>query len=409
MSGKTDLLVGLDVGTSKVIAVVGDALPGGGVQVVGLGASPCEGLRKGVVVNMEATTQAIASAIKEAEVSAGCEIHTVFASVNGAHVKSFNSHGVVPVKSREVVQADVDRVLDAARAVALPMDRDILHALAQEFIVDGQDGIHEPVGMAGVRLESRVHIITTSIAAAQNVIKCCERARVHVGDLTLASLAAAEAVLTAEEKELGSALVDVGAGTTGVVAYENGSVKHSAVLSIGGIHVSNDIAAGLKTPFREAERLKRRYGSALAVAVAPDETIEVPTLGGRAPREIARGMLAEVIEPRLEEIFALAQRQLIRSGLDETLKSGIVLTGGSVLMDGVAPLAERVFGVPVRIGFPLECEGIDDTVSPATCAAAIGLLRYGAQPPDHPAAVVDEMHLIGRVRRRMMGWLRELM
>lgn len=409
MSGKTELLVGLDVGTSKVLAVVGEALPGGGVQVVGLGASPCEGLRKGVVVNMEATAQAIASAIREAEVSAGCEIHTVFASINGAHVKSFNSHGVVPVKSREVVQADVDRVLDAARAVALPMDRDILHALPQEFIVDGQDGVHEPIGMAGVRLEVRVHIVTTAIAAAQNVIKCCERARLHVGDLTLASLAAAEAVLTAEEKELGSAVIDVGAGTTGVIAYDNGSVKHSAVLSLGGIHVSNDIAACLKTPFREAERLKRRYGSALAVAVAPDETIEVPTLGGRAPREIARVMLAEVIEPRLEEIFAVAQRQLIRSGLDEKLKSGIVLTGGAVLMDGVVPLAERVFCLPVRVGTPLECEGLEAGLAPATCAAAIGLLRYGAQPPDHPATLVDDMRLIGRMRRKMMSWLRDLM
>jgi len=408
MSRKPQLLVGLDIGTAKVTAVVGEP-SGAGVAIAGFGTAPCEGLRKGVVVNMEATAHAISSAVKEAEVSAGCEIRSVCASVEGSHVKGFNSHGVVPVKTREVSVVDVDRVLDAARAVALPMDRDILHALPQEFIVDGQDGIREPLGMAGVRLEARVHVVTTSIAPAQNMVKCCERAGLHVADLILAPLGAAEAVLTDEEKELGTALIDVGAGTTGIVVFAQGAVKHTAVLGIGGNHVSGDIAAGLRTPLREAERIKRRFGSALAVAVPPDERIEVATIGGRAPREFARQLLAEIIEPRFEEIFALAQGQLIRAGVDECLGSGVVLTGGSMLMEGVVPLAERVFGVPIRIGCPLECEGLDDTMPGPACAAAIGLVRFGAKPPDHPPPLAEDLHLFRRVRRRMAGWIREFM
>lgn len=409
MVRRTELLVGLDVGTAKVCAVVGEPALGGGISVVGFGAAPCEGLRKGVVVNVEATVQAIASAIREAELTAGCEIHSVFASLNGSHVKSFNSHGVVPVKSREVARGDVERVMEGAQAVALPLDRDIVHAWPQEFVVDGQDSIREPVGMAGVRLEARVHVVTTSLAAAQNVISCCERTGLHVSDLILAPLAAARAVLTPEEKELGSAVIDIGAGTTGVVAFSDGSPKHSAVIPIGGNHISNDIAAGLRTPFREAEQLKRRSGCALALAVAPEETVEVQTIGGRSPREIPRQGLAEIIEPRVEEILSLAQGQLIRSGLDEVLASGIVLTGGSVLLDGIVPLAERVFQAPVRIGAPLDVEGIDELPPGPAYAAAIGLVHYGAEPPDYGAAGVEETDLFGRMRRRMTGWLRELM
>jgi cell division protein FtsA len=409
MARKPELLVGLDIGTAKVAAVVAEPAAGTGVSVVGAGAAPCEGLRKGVVVNIEATVQALASAIREAEVSAGCEIHSVFVSLNGAHAKAFNSHGAVPVKTREVARSDVERVLDAARAVALPMDRDIVHVLPQEFIIDGQDGIRAPLGMSGVRLEARVHVVTSAIAAAQNVLKCCQRTGLHVSDLILAPLAAAEAVLTPEEKELGAALIDIGAGTTGIVAFDQGAVKHTAVLSIGGNHVSSDIAAGLRTPFREAERLKRRHGCALALAVSADETIEVPALAGHDPRKLSRHILAEIIEPRIEEILALAQRQLIRSGLDEAFSSGIVLTGGTVLLEGVAALAERVFGQPVRIGAPIECEGLDETLPGPAYAGAIGLARYGAQPPDHPPAGLDDGRLLGRVKRRMVNWIKELM
>jgi cell division protein FtsA len=409
MAKKAELLVGLDIGTSKVAAVVAELVPNGPLSVVGYGAAPSEGLRRGVVVNMEATVQAIASAVKEAELRAGCEIHSVFASVGGGQIKGFNSHGVVAIKNGEVTPSDVERVLDAARAVALPMDQDILHVLPQEFLVDGQDGIKEPVGMSGVRLEARVHIISTPIASAQNVIKCCQRAGLHVVDLVFAPFAAAETALSPEEKELGVAVVEIGAGTTGLLAFANGAVKHTAVLSVGGNHVSSDIAAGLRTPFREAELLKRRYGAALASAVPASEMVEVPTVGGRAPRELQRRMLAEIVEPRMDEIFALVQRQLIRCGLDTALASGIVLTGGSVVMDGVIGLAERVFNLPVRLGTPLTLDGVDDTLASPAYAAAAGLTRYGAQPRAHLAGLVDDGHLFNRVRKRMVGWLKELM
>jgi cell division protein FtsA len=316
---------------------------------------------------------------------------------------------VVAIKGGEVVASDVDRVLDAARAVALPMDQDILHVLPQEFVVDGQDGIKEPVGMSGIRLEARVHIVSTPIAAAQNVIKCCQRAGLHVVDLVFAPCAAAEAVLSPEEKELGVALVEVGAGTTGMLAFADGAVKHTAVLAIGGNHVSSDIAAGLRTPFREAELLKRRYGAALSTGVPPAELVEVPTVGGRAPRELSRRILAEIIEPRMDEVFALVQRQLIRCGLDTALASGIVLAGGGAMMDGVVGLAERVFQLPVRLGTPLNCEGIDETLTGPAYAAVIGLTRYGAGPRDQLPRLVDDARLLHRVRRRMVGWFKELM
>jgi cell division protein FtsA len=409
MAKKAELLVGLDVGTAKVAAVVGEVTPAGVLNVLGYGAAPSDGLRRGVVVNMEATVQAIASAVKEAELRAGCEIHSVYASVGGPQIKGFNSHGVVAIKSGEVIASDVDRVLDAARAVALPLDQDILHVLPQEFLVDGQDGIKEPVGMSGVRLEARVHIVSTPIASAQNVIKCCQRAGLHVVDLVFAPFAAAEASVSPEEKELGVALVDIGAGTTGVLAFAGGAVKHTAVLSVGGNHVSSDIAAGLRTPFRDAEHLKRRYGAALAAAVPAGETVEVPTVGGRAARELSRRTLAEIIEPRLDEIFALVQRQLIRCGLDGMLTSGIVLTGGSALIDGIVALAERVFQLPVRIGTAGAGDGIDETLATPEYTAAVGLTRYGASPRDRLVGLIDDAHLLHRVRRRMVEWLKELM
>lgn len=409
MAKRAELLVGLDVGTAKVAAVVAEVGATGTLTIAGSGVAPSEGLRRGVVVNMEATTQAIAGAVKEAELRAGCEIHSVFASVGGGQIKGFNSHGVVAIKSGEVVPADVERVLDAARAVALPMDQDILHVMPQEFLVDGQDGIKEPVGMSGVRLEARVHIVSTAIAAAQNVIKCCQRAGLHVVDLVFAPYAAAEAALSPEEKELGVAVVEIGAGTTGLLAFAGGAVKHTAVLALGGNHVSSDIAAGLRTPFREAELLKRRYGAALAAAVPAVEMVEVPTVGGRAPRELQRRILAEIIEPRVEEIFALAQRQIIRSGLDSALASGVVLTGGSAMLDGIVALAERVFAMPVRLGLPVGIEGLDETLGGPDYAAAVGLTRYGAQPRTHLPGLVDDGHLFQRVGKRVVGWLKELM
>jgi cell division protein FtsA len=353
--------------------------------------------------------QAIASAVKEAEVSAGCEIHNVVASVGGTHIKGFNSHGVVAVRAHAVSPSDVDRVLEAARAVALPTDQDVLHALPQDFVVDGHDCIREPVGMVGVRLEAHLHIVTTAKTAAQNVIQSCQRAGLQVADLVFAPIGASEVVLTADEKDSGIALIEIGAGTTGVLAFSQGAIRHTAVVAIGGNHISSDIAAGLRTPFREAELLKRRSGIALAEAVEEEQSIEVQSVGASESRLLPRRMLAEIIEARVEEILALAQRQLIRSGLEGALPSGIVLTGGGVVLEGVVAMAERVFRMPVRLGVPIGCEGLDESLSGPGFVAAIGLARYGAHPHDYVPALLDEADLFGRVRRRMAGWLREFM
>ncbi len=410
MGRKSELLVGLDIGTSKVAAVVGD-LHDGTLSVVGVGAVPSEGLRKGVVVNVEATVQAIEGAIKEAEVAAGCEIHSVFASVGGTHIRGVNSHGVVGVRNRDIDKSDVDRVLDAARAVALPADRDILHVLPQDFVLDGQDGIRSPVGMSGVRLESRVHIITTAIGSAQNVIRCCERTGLHVADLVLGPLAAAEAVVTPEEKEVGVALVDLGGGATDVLVFHHGALKHTAVLPVAGNHISSDLAAGLRTPFRDAEMLKQRHGCALARLVDRDQQVEVPSVGGRTPRVLSRHMLSQIIEARAEEILTIARQQLVKSGFDGELGSGVVLTGGTALLDGIVPLAEQVFQTPVRIGTPSSANGggsdDDSTPEPANSpsfAAAVGLVRYGARPRDHVPIRSDDVAW-GKVGKRLKGWI----
>jgi cell division protein FtsA len=406
MAKKSELLVGLDIGTSKVAAVVGD-LNDNALSVLGTGSAPSDGLRKGVVVNLEATVSAIEHAIKEAEVTAGCEIHSVFASLGGGHIKGFDSHGVVGVKGPEIDQADVSRVLDAARAVALPADRDILHVLPQDFVLDGQDGIRSPVGMSGVRLEARVHIVSTVTTSAQNVIKCCERAGLHVADLVLEPLAAAEAVLTPEEKELGVALVDLGAGTTDVLVFHQGALRYTAVLSLGGNYVTNDVAAGLRTPFRDAEILKQRSGCALARLVGREQSVEVPSLGGRTPRLLSRHLLSQIIEARVEEILTLARHQIVKCGFDEGLGSGIVLTGGTALLEGMVPLAEQVFQSPVRMGTPLALNGGGpaELADNASFTVAVGLVYYGVRPRDNIPVRGEDSRFAGRMRQRLRGWV----
>ena len=403
MAKRSPLVVGLDVGTYKVSAVVAE-VGEDGIEIVGLGTAPSRGLRKGVVVNMDATIESIRKAIEEAELMAGCEIHSVFTGIAGAHVKGFNSHGVVAVKAAEVGDTDVDRVLDAARAVALPMDRQVVHVLPQEFIVDEQDGIKEPLGMAGVRLESKVHIITASITSSQNIIKCCQRAGLHVSGIVLEPLASAEAVVTPEEKELGVTLVDIGGGTTDIVVFHNGAVKHTAVLPIGGNHLTNDIATGLRTPFADAEKIKQRFGCALSSMVSRDEKIEVPSVGGRGPRILSRQILAEIIEPRVEEIFSLVSREVQRSGFEDILASGVVVTGGSTILEGVPELAEQVFHLPVRRGVPLQVGGLVDVISSPMYATGVGLILYGLRPPSngiHPG------RFWGRMKQRVNEFLRE--
>jgi cell division protein FtsA len=406
MARKQAINVGLDIGTHKTLVLVG-AVHEGGAQVIGLGTAPSQGLKRGVVVNIESTVQSIQRAVREAEVMADCEVHSVVASVNGNHVRGFNSHGMLPIKTREVTSADVDLVLDAARAVALPMDRQVLHVLPQEYIVDDQDGIKEPQGMAGVRLEAKVHVLTGASAAVQNVVKCCNRAGLSVAQIVLAPLGSALAVLSDEERELGVAMIDIGGGTTDLVVYHGGAVRHTAVLGLGGNHLTNDIAAGLRTPASEAEKIKQRFGSARAESVSRDETIEVPSVGGRGPRVLSRQILAEIIEPRVEEIFTLVSRELVRAGVENVLASGVVLTGGSASLDGISALAERVFRMPVRVGAPTQVGGLGDIVSGPAYSTGIGLLLAAGKAGSENLNGQGAGGVLSKVKHRMTDWLRE--
>jgi cell division protein FtsA len=374
-----DIIVGLDIGTTKIAVIVAQRGAGGKVDIVGIGTHPSKGLRKGVVINIEATVDSIRAATEEAELMAGCEIGSVYAGIAGSHISGFNSHGIVAVKNKEVTPRDVERVIDAARAVAIPNDREVLHILPQEYIVDEQDGIREPLGMSGVRLESKVHIVTGSVSSAQNIVKSANRVGLNVADIVLEPIASAEAVLSPEEKELGVAMVDVGGGTTDITIFHSGAIKHTAVLPLGGNHLTNDIAAGLRTPASSAEEIKRRYGCASAVVVQANETIEVPSTGGRPPRVLSRHVLSEIIQPRMEEILNLVRREIIRSGFDEFLTAGVVLTGGTVLLEGTAELAEELFEMPVRIGYPTGVGGLIDVVNSPQYATGVGLVLYGAR------------------------------
>ena len=406
MAKKNSIVVGLDIGTSKICAVVGE-MTEHGVEIIGLGSHASQGLRKGVVINIEATVNSVKKAIEEAALMAGCEIHTVFTSISGGHIKAFNSHGIVAVKNQEVVQRDLERVIDAAKAVAIPMDREVLHVLPQDYIIDEQDGIKEPLGMSGVRLEAKVHIITGSVTAAQNIVKCCNRTGLNVAEIVLAPLAAAEAVLTDEERELGVVLVDMGGGTTDIALYHDGTLKHTAVLGIGGNHVTNDIAAGLRTPFNDAERIKQRYGFAKARMVTDDERVEVPSVAGKGAGTVSRQILCEIIEPRLDEIFELIQREIAKSGYEGSLASGVVITGGSMLLPGAVEMAERSFGLPVRLGVPTHVGGLVDVIDSPAYAAAVGLVLHGMKRHERAVYRPRDDKILAKVKHRMSDWLSE--
>jgi cell division protein FtsA len=406
MGRKNGLVVGLDIGTSKVCAIVGE-MTERGVEVIGVGSHLSQGLRKGVVINIESTVESIKKAVQEAELMAGCEINSVFTGIAGGHIKSFNSHGIVAVKNKEVTDRDVERVIDAAKAVAIPMDREVLHILPQDYIIDEQDGIKEPLGMSGVRLEAKVHIVTGAVTSAQNIVKCCNRTGLNVADIVLEPLASAEAVLTLEEKELGVALVDMGGGTTDIALFHDGSVKHTAVLAIGGDHLTSDIAAGLRTPIGEAERIKQRYGYARTNMVTRDERVEVPSVGGRSARTISRQILCEIIEPRLDEIFQLIRREIAKSGYDGLLASGVVMTGGSTLLPGMVQMAEEVMGMPVRLGVPMHVIGLTDVISSPIYATGVGLVLYGMKRQDKNFFRIREDNIFGKVRGRMLDWFSE--
>lgn len=369
-----DLLVALDIGTSKVAVVVAAVKDDGGYEVIGLGQSESKGLKKGVVVNIEATVQSIQRALEEAELMADCKITNVFASIAGSHIRSLNSSGMVAIKDKEVTQADVMRVIETAKAINIPNDQQTLHVLPQEFIIDGQDDVREPVGMSGIRLEVKVHIVTGAVSAAQNIIKCVRRCGLEVNTLTAQPLASSLAVLTEDEKQLGVVLVDIGGGTTDVAIFSSGAIRHTAVIPVAGNHITNDIAMALRTPTADAEDIKLRHGVAKQDDEALKEMIDVPGLGERGPRRLSRQALAAVIEPRVEELFALVQQVVWESGYEELLSSGVVLTGGAAVMPGMIELGESVFLKPVRIGIPEYTGGLADVVRNPHYSTAMGLL-----------------------------------
>ena len=406
MARRDDLIVGLDIGTTKICAIVAERRENG-VDVVGIGTHPSKGLRKGVVVDIEATVASIKHAVEEAELMADCEITSVYAGIAGGHIRAFNSHGVVAVKDHEVSDNDVKRVIDAAKAVAIPMDREVIHVIPQEFIIDDQDGIREPLGMSGVRLEAKIHIVTAAVTSAQNIVKCANKAGLNVIDIVLEPLASAAAVLAADERDLGVCLIDIGGGTTDVAVFANGSIKHTSVLGLGGYHVSNDIAVGLRTPFEEAERIKKKFGVAAARYLNSDDVISVPSVGGRRPREVSRKILCEIIEPRMEEILCLVRQELASAGLQERIPSGVVLTGGCSSLEGVPELAEEIFESPVRLGTPTHIGGLQDVVRSPMYATGVGLVLYGE---DQGRARVKsrfrirDESIFRRVRQRMREW-----
>ena len=377
-----NMIVGLDIGTSKVVAIVGKRKMDGTIEVVGIGSHPSRGLKRGVVVNIETTVQAIQRAVEEAELMAGCRIHSVYAGIAGSHIKSLNSHGIVAIRDREVTQADIDRVIDAAQAVAIPADQKILHILPQEFVIDSQEGIKEPMGMSGVRLEAKVHLVTCAVNAAQNIEKCVRRCGLDVDDIILEQLASSHAILTEDEKELGVCVVDVGGGTTDIAVFTGGAIRHTAVIPIAGDQVTNDIAMALRTPTQNAEEIKIKYACALTQLAGADETIKVPSVGDRAPRDLSRQALAEVVEPRYEELFTLVQSELRRSGFEDLIPAGIVITGGSSTMEGVVELAEEIFHMPVRLACPQAVSGMTEVVNNPIYATGVGLLIHGFRQMD---------------------------
>ncbi|MGH1484779.1 MAG: cell division protein FtsA [Cellvibrionaceae bacterium] len=378
MAGENNnLIVGLDIGTSKVVAIVGEVNSSGELEIIGIGSNRSTGLKKGVVVNIESTVQSIQRAIEEAELMAGCEIHSVYAGIAGSHISSLNSHGIVAIKDREVMSQDIDRVIDAAQAVAIPADQQILHILPQEYLIDSQEGVKEPLGMSGVRLEAKVHLITCAVNAAQNIEKCIRRCGLDVDDIILEQLASSYSVLTDDERELGVCLVDIGGGTTDIAIFTEGSIRHTGVIPIAGDQVTNDIAMALRTPTMHAEEIKIKYACALAKLTSADETIQVPSVGDRAARSLSRQSLAEVVEPRYDELFTLVQAELRRSGYEDLVAAGIVLTGGTSKMEGVIELAEEIFHMPVRLGSPQNIKGLADIVANPIYATGVGLLQYG--------------------------------
>ena len=403
-----DIIVGLDIGTTKICAMVGEVRPEG-VEIIGMGSHPSDGLRKGVVINIENTVNSIKAAIEEAETMAGCEIRSVYAGIAGGHIKGFNTPGIIALKEKEVTKKDIERVIEAASAVAIPMDREVIHTLVQEFIVDDQDGIVDPLGMSGVRLEAKVHIVTAAVTSAQNIIKCANRAGLDVYDIVLESLASSEAVLSKEERNLGAALIDFGGGTTDLALFTRGAIKHTSVLALGGDNLTYDIAVGLRTPKLEAEKIKIKYGCALSSMIGKDETIEVPGVGGRKPRTLSRQILGEILEPRVEEIFTLIYQELVRSGYEDLASSGVVVTGGSAELPGISEMAEQIFNAPSRVGYPQEIKGLVDLINKPMYATGVGLVLHGAKANKQKKKFrIRDSNIFHLVMARMKRWFKDI-
>lgn len=399
-----NLLVGLDIGTSKVVTLVGEVTADGKIELISIGTCPSKGLKRGVVINIDATVASIQTSVEAAETMAECQIHSAYTGISGSHVKSINSHGIVAIRDQEVMQVDVDRVIDAARAVAIPADQKILHVLPQEYIIDHQDGIREPIGMSGVRLEAKVHIVTGAVSAAQNIVKCVKRCGLDVADIILEQLASSYAVLTEDERELGVCLVDIGAGTTDIAVFNQGAISHTAVIPIAGDQVTSDIAIALRTPTASAEAIKLKYASALSEDIKGDEMLDVDGVGERPGREISRKHLAEVVEARYEELFNLVKAELKRSGFEKKLAAGVVLTGGAAGIQGGLTLAESIFKIPVRLGVPVGISGLPNVIHNPAYATGVGLLLHGLHEQNAP--LPDEL-TAGGVRGmvgRMKAW-----
>jgi cell division protein FtsA len=408
MSKKTDHIVGLDIGTTKICCIIGERTPEGGVDIIGLGQFPSRGLRKGVVVNIDSTVESIKSAVEEAEMMAGFEIESAFVGIAGGHINSLNSHGIIAVKGKEVIDKDVERVIEAAKAIAIPLDREVIHVLPQEYVVDNQDGIKDPLGMAGVRLEAKVHIVTAAVTSAQNIVKCVNKAGLDVQDIVLEQLASSESVLSADEKELGVAMIDIGGGTSDMAIFYQGAIKHTSVLTIAGSQMTNDIAIGLRTPNNEAENIKHSFGCAFSPLVGADETIEVSSVGGREPKTVSRQILSEIIEARSKEMFDMLDMELTNSGFRDLITSGIVLTGGASAMEGIADLAESVFQCPVRVGTPIGLGGLIDVVNNPMYATSTGLIQYGLKADKSgKTRQLQGRNMFEKIFSRMRDWAEE--
>ncbi|MEQ8152119.1 MAG: cell division protein FtsA [Smithellaceae bacterium] len=406
MGRRNNVLVGIDIGTTKTTAIVGEVTDTG-IDVIGIGTSPAKELRKGVVVNIESTVEAIKKAIEEAEHMSGCSINSAYVGISGSHIKGQNSLGIVAVKGREVGEEDVQRAIEASKAIAIPVDREILHALPQNYIVDGQEGVRDPVGMSGVRLEAKVHIVTGAVASVQNIVKSVNRVGLDIEDLVLEQLAASEAVLSPDEKDLGVVLIDIGGSTTGIAVFSEGSIKHTAMLPVGGNYLTSDIATGLRTPFNEAEKIKLNYGCALTSMIPKEETIEVPSVGGREAREVSRQILGRIIEPRMEEILNMASKEIVRSGFEELLAAGVVLTGGTSLLPGINELAEHIFEMPVRSGIPSGVGGLSDVVTSPACATGVGLIIYGSKQTSSDSVYKKTGNVFDNMIKTIKKWFLE--